>query len=688
MPSPRRPLRPDLPRIWHGADYNPDQWLDHPEILREDIRLMQQAGCNAMAVGIFAWSALEPEEGRFTFDWLDRTLDNLAGAGIHAVLATPSGARPPWLAQKYPEVLRMNADRTRRLFGTRHNHCFTSPAYREKCLILNTLLAERYRGHPALLLWHVSNEYGGTCHCPLCQEAFRQWLQERYGSLDHLNRQWWTSFWSHRYSDWSQIESPSPIGETSVHGLNLDWRRFTTHQTVDFLKAEMAPLRAHTPDIPVTTNLMGLYYELDYGRFAPELDVVSWDAYPAWGQPGGDAREALGVSFTLDCYRALKGGRPFMLMESTPSMTNWQEVCKPKRPGMHRLSSLQAVAHGSDTVQYFQWRKSRGSSEKFHGAVVDHCGHANTRVFRDVAEVGRILEKLAPVAGTSVQPETAVIFDWENRWALDDAQGPRREKGYVDACLQNYAPFWKLGIPTDVIQSEADFTPYQFLVAPMLYLIKPGVAERLENFVHSGGTLVVTYWSGIVDENDLCFQGGFPGPLRQVLGLWSEEIDALFPGETNTVVPVPGNSLHLTETGVARELCDLIHAETATVLATYGGDFYAGRPALTENVFGQGRALYVASRNDDTFTTALATSLARRLNLRRVLAADLPEGVTAQMRTDGENDFVFLMNFSSEEVMIDLGNGAFTDLLDGRPVTGRLTLESPGVRVLQRPAPR
>jgi len=680
----RHPIRPGFPRLWHGADYNPEQWLSRPDILKEDIRLMKEAACNVMAVGIFAWAALEPEEGTFTFEWLDRTMDNLAGAGISAILATPSGARPPWMAQKYPEVLRVDAERRRQLYGKRHNHCFTSPVYREKCRTLNTLLAERYGRHPALLVWHVSNEYGGACHCPLCQEAFRSWLRERYETLDHLNEQWWTSFWSHRYSEWSQIESPSPIGEPWLHGLNLDWRRFTTHQTIDFLKGEIEPLRRLAPGAPVTTNMMGLYDGLDYWKFAPELDLVSWDSYPHWGLPGGDWREAIGVSFTLDLFRSLKQGRPFLLMESTPSMTNWQDVCKPKRPGMHRLSSLQAVAHGSDSVQYFQWRKSRGSSEKFHGAVIDHCGHGNTRVFRDVAEVGRDLQRLEAVAGTSVRPEVAIIFDWENRWAIDDAMGPRKDKGYVETCIQHYAPFWKLGIPAGVIDSESEFTSHRLVVAPMLYMLKPGVAERLEDFVRRGGALVTTYWSGIVNENDLCFPGGFPGPLRKLLGIWAEEIDALFPGETNSVIPAPGNPLKLAGSYEARELCDLIHAETAEVLATYGKDFYAGRPAVTENRFGEGSALYIASRNDEAFTGDVMASLAERLGLRHTVAAALPEGVTAQMRSDGENDHVFLMNFQSHEETLDLAGETFTDMMDGGQVSGELTLPGLGVRILRR----
>lgn len=686
------PINSRCAHMLHGGDYNPDQWQHMPEILKEDYRLMKLAGCNAMSIGIFAWTALEPEEGRFTFDWLDRTMDDLAAAGMHAVLATPSGARPAWMAQKYPEVLRVNPDRTRRLFGTRHNHCMTSPVYRQKCQRINSLLAERYGNHPALLVWHISNEYGGYCHCPLCQDAFRDWLRARYGTLDKLNRSWWSAFWSHTYTDWSQIESPSPTGETSVHGLNVDWRRFMTYQTVDFMKAEIAPLRAATPNVPVTTNLMGTYLELDYWKLAPEMDVISWDSYPEWTGNEDDLNHGSYAAMSHDLNRSLKGGKPFMLMESTPSMVNWRNICKLKRPGMHKLASLQAVAHGADTVQYFQWRKSRGSSEKLHGAVVDHVGHENTRVFKEVAELGRDLACLDDVVGSSRKVEAALIFDWENRWAMDDAQGPRTPKGYEGAVHAHYKALWKNGIATDVINMDCDFSHYRLVVAPMLYMLRPGVAERLEAFVQQGGTLIATYWSGIVDENDLCFLGGFPGPLRKVLGIWSEEIDSLYDGETNTVVPVEGNAMALGNrskmTYQARELCDLIHLEGAHALAFYGQDFYSGRPVLTENSFGAGRAFYVAARMEDAFLEDMIEALVSQLKLRRVLPSmgKLPKGISVESRTNGTDEFIFVMNFLQTEQVVDLGFEPLTDMLDadGATLQGEVRIAGPGCKVLRR----
>ncbi len=446
---------------------------------------------------------------------------------------------------------------------------------------------------------------------------------------------------------------------------------------------EMVPLREITPDVPITTNFMGVYPGLNYWRMAPHLDVISWDSYPLWHQEQNDWDLAAHISFLHDINRCLKGGKPFMLMESTPSMTNWQPVAKLKRPGMHLLSSLQAVAHGSDTVQYFQWRKSRGASEKLHGAVVDHAGHENTRVFRDVTDVGLALEKLDPVVGTTTRPDVALIYDWENNWAINDAQGPRQEgKDYLPTVLRHYRPFWQQGIPVDVIDMEQDLSSYKLVVAPMLYMVRPGVAERIEAFVRAGGTFVATYWSGIADETDLCFLGGFPGPLRQVLGIWDEEIDSLYDGQVNAVVANKDNRLGLSGIYEARQLCALIHAESAEVLATYGEDFYAGRPALTVNSFGDGQAYYIASRNDERFLSDLYSGLANGLNLQHALDIDLPEGVIAQVRSDGTQRFVFLMNFASDARQIDLGAREMTDLLTGEEVSGVVEMAGFCVKVL------
>lgn len=676
------PVSAALPVMMHGADYNPDQWQHDPKVLEEDIRLMKLAGCNAMSVGIFSWAALEPSEGRFEFGWLDRLLDSFAANGLYAWLATPSGARPAWMSAKYPEVLRVEANRVRNLHGMRHNHCYSSPIYREKTAILNAKLAERYAKHPAVVGWHISNEFGGECHCELCQEEFRKWLQEKYATLDALNSAWWASFWAHTYTDWAQIESPAPHGESMVHGHNLDWRRFVTARTVSFCRHEIEAVRGANPDLPVTTN-MHMIEGLDYRRFADELDVISWDSYPLWHERKDDSELAAFVGFYHDLFRSLKK-KPFLLMESTPSLTNWQSVSKLKRPGMHKLSSLQAVAHGSDSVQYFQWRKSRGSSEKFHGAVVDHVGHEHTRVFADVAELGRTLAGLTEVVGTSTPAETAILFDWDNRWAVKDAQGPRNMGlHYEETVYAHHRALWSLGVPTDVIGSEDEFSGYRLIVAPMLYLCREETGKKLEQFVEAGGTLVATYWSGIVDEHDLCHLGGFPGPLRKTLGIWAEEIEGLHDDDRNGVILLPGDELELEGTFEARELCELIHAETAEVLGVYADDFYAGRPALTRNRLGLGQAYYMATRLKDDFLGEFYRKIADSAGVRKALEVKLPEGVTAQVRSDGVSDYVFVMNFSGEPRSVSLDGRVYVDLESAEEAGARIELPVNGIRILK-----
>lgn len=636
LPDRYPPIVPSFPHILHGGDYNPDQWLHEPAVIDEDFRLMEKAGCNTFSVGIFAWANLEPKEGTFTFEWLDDIMNRLAAKGYHAFLATPSGAKPRWMSEKYPEVRRVNVRGDRDLHGERHNHCFTSPVYREKVRIINTKLAERYKGHKALAGWHISNEYSGTCYCNFCLDAFRAFLKSRYPSLDALNLAYWAAFWSQKFQSWEQIDPR----DSPIDALKLDWNRFITHQTVDFMKAEIAPLKAATPDLPCTTNMMSTFEGLDYWRFTGVCDRVCWDAYPQVHGPDS-WRQGVWLSFVHDMYRSMKGGAPWMLMESTPSVTNWQPTPQLKKPGQHRQEMLLAIGHGADATMYFQWRKGQGAFEKMHGAVVDHEGTDRTRVFKDVAAHGAYIKQLDGVVGTTVRPQVGLIHDWEVRWAITHTQGPRQQPGrfafdkeYVDTCINHYRPFWKLGVPVDVIESLSDFTRYKVIVAPMLFMLKPGVAERLEAFVKGGGTLVLTYLSAFVNETELVYRGGLPGGgLRKLAGIWNEEIDSLYPDPPQRIVPAAGNAMALPTESPVREYCELVHLEGATALATYKNDFYAGMPALTLNKYGAGRVYYLAARPaGDTFLDAFTRALVKDAGLARTLDVELPEGVTVQQR--------------------------------------------------------
>lgn len=674
------PATPKFPHMLHGGDYNPEQWLDQPEVLEEDIRLFRKAHINCVSLGIFSWAKLEPEEGVYDFGWLDEIIDRLYANGIYTVLATPSGARPQWLAQKYPEVLRVRPDGLRNFYGHRQNHCYTSPLYREKVTQIDTRLAEHYANHPAVILWHISNEFGGECHCELCQAAFREWVQKKYGTLDKLNHAWWANFWSHTYTDWSQVHSPSPVGETSVHGLDLDWRRFVTHQTVDFMKTEIAAVKAVNPDIPVTTNMMTMYtYELNYFAFRDALDVISWDNYPEWHNPYmGNEEVAKDCAMTHDMMRSLQK-KPFLLMECTPNATNWQGVSKLKKPGMHQLSVIEAVAHGADSGQYFQLRQSRGSCEKFHSAVISNTGTENTRTFREVTDIGAVLEQLSDrVYGSGTPAETAILFDTENKWALDKCQGPRNiGLDYFGNIRRNYSYFWKNGINVDIIDSTFDLSGYKLVIAPMLYLFRDGIQEKLRRFVRDGGTLVTTCFTGVVNDTDLSFLGEATGDkLSDVLGLWVEEVDSLYDCESNRTT-WNGKSYSL------KELCEICHPTTCETLAVYETDFYAGKPVLTKNQFGKGVAYHVSASADTDFFHALYAKLAAACDLTYAIRTAVPDGVSLTWRQSDTEKLIFVQNFGDSAAAVQLDQ-PYENVLTGETVSGSLNIEKYGFAVLAK----
>ncbi len=681
-------LRKLFQKFLHGADYAYEQWLDSPEILADDFRLMKAAHCNVMSIGMFSWVLLEPEEGRYDFSWLDRLMDELAENDIGAMLGTPSASPPIWLSKQYPETRRVNAQGQRQPHKVRQNFCYTSPIYREKVNQINQLLAERYQNHPALLLWHVSNEYGGyggvQCHCDLCYSAFKEWLKNHYSTLDALNHAWWTTFWGNRYTDWDQIE---PVDEHG-HGLMLDWKRFMSDQALDFYKAETVPLRTITPSIPITTNFMRPDASLDYWRFAEHVDVISWDSYPLWHH-GDDVSTAIETSFYHDLHRSYKQGLPFLLMESTPSVTNWQGISRLKKPGAHKLSSLHAVAHGANSVQYFQWRQSRGGWEKFHGAVMTHLNSPDTRVFRDVSEVGLTLERLSEGVATTNSASVAVLYDFENGWALNNAQIPRSVgKDYQKTCYAHYAPFWQQGVTVDVINADADLTGYKIVIAPMLYLMQAGLAERIEAFVQAGGVFVSTYLSGMVDDSDLCFLNGYSPALRRTLGIYSEEIDALTDEQEGTIRFCEGNTLQLGGLYPFSQYAELVHLETATTVAAYDSEFYVGYPAITVNAHGKGKAYFMAARTDDSLLRDFYGAIIQSEKIARALQSPLPTGVTAQVRENDQQRFVFLMNFTEESKQIELDAEHFADVLTGEVIGQSLTLSPYDIRILRTPDDR
>lgn len=662
--------------IIHGGDYNPDQWLDRPEILEEDLHLMKKAHVNCVSLGIFAWARLEPEEGRYDFEWLENIIQKLYDNDIYTILATPTGAMPQWLTGKYEEVLQVNEYGVRNYPGKRHNYCPNSPVMREKTRQLDSRLSERFGAHPGVIGWHISNEIGGngwdfSCHCENCQNAFRAWLKDKYGSLDRLNAAWWTSFWSHTYTDWNQIRGASSRGEDLVHGQNLDWRRFQDNQLLDFCKEEIKAVRSHS-SLPVTTNMMEFLKKLDYFKWAKELDVISWDSYPDWHSGPDELETAARTAAYHSLMRSLKK-KNFLLMESTPSVVNWREVNRLKRPGMHELSSLQAVACGADSVQYFQWRKGRGSSEKYHGAVVDHRNGADTRVFREVTRLGERLEKIAPkVIGTCSHAQVAIVFDWENWWAMEDACAVDRRLKYPQVFVDFFRPLWELGIDVDMVDMEGELDAYRVVIAPLNYLYREGYAEKVRGYVKQGGCYITTCWSGEVNETDLVYTGSHP--LEDVLGIRTEEIDVP-DGYCENYIRYQGVDYRITG------LCGLVHAKGAEVLAEYQNDFYKGYPALTRNAYGEGEAYYIASLNERRFLTDFYSGLLKDKGIGCGLQVKLTQGVVVNERSksagehDREEKVWFLQNFNREAAVVEL-LGRYENVETGETLTGEVTLEA------------
>ena len=665
-------------KMLYGGDYNPEQWPE--EIWEEDMRLFHKAHIDVVTLNVFSWAALQPDESTYDFSKLDKIMKLVKDNGLKVCMATSTAAHPAWMARKYPDVLRVEHNGMKRKFGARHNSCPNSPNYRKYSAALVEKIAERYKDYDNIVAWHINNEFGGWCYCENCEKAFRVWLQKKYGTLDELNRVWNTSFWSHTMYDWDDVAACNMLSEeflwdgqirTNFQGISLDYNRFNSDSMLECFNIEKDILKRITPDIPVTTNLMGAYKHLDYQKWAKDMDFVSWDNYPAYDAVPGDA------AMNHDLMRGLKQGKPFALMEQTPGVSNWHIYCKLKRPGVMRLWSYEAVAHGADTVMFFQMRRSMGACEKYHSGVIEHVGTDDTRVFREITALGAELDKLQGVTlGARAKSDVAIVFDWDIWWAAELSAGPSKLINYTKEVSFYYRAFFQQNISVDFVSVEDDLSSYKLVVAPMLYMCKDGFDEKVREYVQQGGSFLTTYFSGYVEDHDLVTLGGYPGRLKDILGIWVEESDALPPEENNSFV-YEGKQYP------AGLLCDLMHLRGAKEIASYESDFYAGMPVLTENEFGNGKAYYVGARSNEEFYKKYLGDICESLGIRPV--AKTPEGIEATARYNDNGEFLFLLNNTQEEkevVMEEAGTDLLTDQVYAKGDT--LTLEKYGVAIVKR----
>lgn len=651
-------MKSKFKKILYGGDYNPNQWPE--EIWKEDMALFKDAHINSATVNVFSWAKLQPSEEVYDFSELDQIIDMLSAEDYEIVLATSTGALPAWMFHRYPEVARTDYDGRHHKFGFRHNACPNSPVYQKYASALVSRLAERYSKNRHITCWHINNEYGGECYCENCEKAFRVWLRKKYGTLEALNKAWNMEFWGHTVYSWDEIVAPNMLSEgipqdkTAFAGISIDYRRFMSDSLLENYKMERDVIRRYAPDSLITTNLMGTYKGLDYFKWAKEMDIISWDNYPAYDTPWSL------TAMNHDLMRGLKD-EPFMLMEQTPSQQNWQPYNSLKRPGQMRAQSYQTLAHGADTIQFFQLRRSVGACEKFHGAVISHAGTSNTRVFREVQALGAELKQLShTLPGTANQAEVGLIFDWDNYWALEYTSGPSVELTYVKHIQQYYEYFYNRNIPVHMIPTDADFSRYKVIVAPVLYMVKEGMQDALETFVRNGGVLVTTYMSGIVDQSDNVHLGGYPGPLRNLAGVWVEEIDALAPGQKNEVAFTGGPS------SACSLVCDLMHLETAEEIAVYTKDFYAGTPAVTRNTFGSGSTFYVGSWLEDDGLAAVLDMVAEEAKITPVI--EEATGLEVVCREDTNFKYYFVINLKEAAFPVPTCFIGEMDLLTGTTV--------------------
>ncbi|GAA1867588.1 beta-galactosidase [Myceligenerans crystallogenes] len=667
---------PGTETLCYGGDYNPEQWPE--EVWAEDVRLMREAGVNLVSIGIFSWALLEPREGEFDFGWLDRVIELLHANGIRVDLGTPTAAPPAWFYATHPDTRVVTRDGTVMGPGSRGMVSPSAPAYRRAAVRITTELARRYGRHPALALWHVHNEYGAPVsddYSVHAERAWRRWLRERYGTLDALNAAWGTAFWGQVYGEWDHVQVPAAAPTTVNPAQRLDFARFTDTQLLACFTAERDAIREHS-DVPVTTNFMAASCpSTDLFRWAREVDVVSNDHYLT----AADPRAEVGLALAADLTRSVAGGKPWLLLEHSTSAVNWQPRNVAKRPGEMARNSFSHLGRGADAIMFFQWRASRSGAEKFHSAMLPHAG-TSSRVWREVMELGADLGKLAELRGSRVRADVALLWDTESFWAQDLEWRPSEAAGHRERVDAFYDRLWRDGHTVDLARPEHDLSGYKLVVAPASYLLTAQGAANLTRYVEAGGTLLVSYFSAIVDENDAVHEGGFLAPLRDALGVTVEEFLPLRAGERLTVryQGAHGQDTPADLTGTV--WADDLTPAGAETVGTYAGGPKPGGAAVTRHRYGAGTGWYVSTSFD---VETLATVMADVYADAGLAPSGLPEDLEVIRRHGDGAGYVIAINHGAADAKLPLG-GSATDLLAGGTVDPGVIVPAGAVRVLRQ----
>ena len=681
--------------MYYGVDYYPEHWPE--ERWPEDARLMAEAGFNIVRLGEFAWSLLEPQEGTFGFDWLDRAIDILAEQDVQVILGTPTAAPPPWLTTRYPEVLPVGPRGERIGPGGRRHYCPSSPTYRRLSRGITQEMAAHYAQVPTVIGWQIDNELSlgmpGRCYCPACRRAFQDWLRERYGSLEALNRAWGTIFWSQLYTDWTQVPVPLPAGAEHNPGLLLDYHRFQSDAYVSYAQEQLDILREICPEHFVTHNVaLPLMDVINNFDLASKLDFLAQDTYPGFwqilshtefgapfgGRPITPEMVAMVCAWGYDAVRGNKHGEPFWIMEQQAGPAGQRIFSPAPRPNQLRLWTYQAVAHGARAITHFRWRTCTFGAEEYWHGVLDHDGVPRRRYEELKAAAGEINSLAGDLATAWTKADVALLFSYDSSWAL--AIQPCHPKlNYAFQHIGYYAPFYFANMPVDIVAPDADLSGYRVVLAPVLHLVTPDLADRLSNFVHEGGTLIVGFRSGVKETSNRVVNKALPGLLADLLGVVVTEYDALYDQPQSIRFLMP----ELEGVEADCELwADVLQPTAAEVLARYLKDYYAGQPAITRNRWGRGQAIYMGAGLSEEGLGPMLLALAGQQGVTSPLSA--PVGVEVARRCTAEAEWWFLLNHTPEQKGVDLPE-PFVDALSGQAVGASVQLEGYGVRVL-RPA--
>ena len=646
-----------------GVDYYPEHWPE--ERWPIDARLMAEAGFNVVRLAEFAWSKMEPRDGQFDFDWLDRAIAILQSHGLRVVLGTPTASAPPWLMSKSPELFRVREDGLRVTYGNRREYCPNHPLYHEHTRRIVSKMAEHYTGHPAVIGWQIDNEFGDRCYCPICAQRFQDWLRGRYEALDELNQKWGTVFWSHIYNDWTEIPVPVTTGGSPNPALALDYFRFCSDSYVAYQQLQIDILRAKCPGQFITHNLMGFNYDrLNYFDLARNLDFVAWDNYPRmqWTMEKGVDPSAYALG--LDTMRGLKS-KNIWVMEQQAGPGGWEMLSVMPRPGELRLWAYQSIAHGADAIVFFRWRTARFGTEQYWHGLLDHDARPSRR-YEEIKRMGAEIKELGDkILGSQVKSQVAMILSYDSRFAFQiQPNNPRFH--YPEHFHHLYRAFYQHHATIDVIAPNADLSAYKLVIAPALHLVTHAIAENLKRYVETGGTLVLTQRTGVKDGSNMVVNQRLPGLLAEICGIEVEEYDSLSSHMQNSLqfrIPELAEA-PCVNAGI---LCDILKPVTATVVAQYMEDYYAGKPAITLNRYGAGNTVYVGTLGDAQFYDLLAKWLLNTTGLQSPFT--VPSGVEVARRTNGQKSLQFILNHNNSSQTIHFARPQ-ANLLNGVELSG------------------